>query len=67
MALLGLKGRADVWAGAIPDADKDTFAKLETQMVKIFGDRRAKWQKHAEFCSLRQGKDQSAIEFAGGT
>ena len=66
MALLGLKGRADDWAGAIPDADKDTFAKLETQMVKIFGDRRAKWQKHAEFCSLRQGKDQSAIEFAGG-
>ena len=66
MVLLGLKGRADDWAGAIPDADKDTFDKLETQMVKIFGDRRAKWQKHAEFCSLRHGKDQSAIEFAGG-
>ena len=48
MALLGLKGRADDWAGAIPDADKDTFDKLETQMVKIFGDGRAKWHKHAE-------------------
>ena len=35
-------------------------------MVKIFGDRRAKWQKHSEFCSLKQGKDQSVIEFAGG-
>ena len=56
MALLGLKGRAD---------EKDTFVKLETQMVKIFGDRRAKWQKHAEFCGLKQGKDQSVIEFAG--
>ena len=66
MTLLGLKGRADDWAGALPDADKDTFDKLETQMVKIFGDRRAKWQKHSEFCSLKQGKDQSVIEFAGG-
>ena len=66
MTLLGLKGRADDWAGALPDADKDTFDKLEAQMVKIFGDRRAKWQKHSEFCSLKQGKDQSVIEFAGG-
>ena len=66
MTLLGLKGRADDWAGALPDADKDTFDKLETQMVKIFGDRRAKWQKHSEFCSLKQGKDQSVIEFDGG-
>ena len=66
MTLLGLKGRADDWAGALPDAEKDTFDKLETQMVKIFGDRRAKWQKHSEFCSLKQGKDQSVIEFAGG-
>ena len=66
MTLLGLKGRADDWAGALPDQDKDTFDKLETQMVKIFGDRRAKWQKHSEFCSLKQGKDQSVIEFAGG-
>ena len=66
MTLLGLKGRADDWAGALPDQDKDTFDKLETQMVKIFGDRRAKWQKHSEFCSLKQGKDQSVIKFAGG-
>ena len=29
MSLLGLKGRADDWASAIADADKDTFAKLE--------------------------------------
>ena len=28
MTLLGLKGRADDWAGALPDADKDTFDKL---------------------------------------
>ena len=59
MALLGLKGRADNWAGQLNDNEKDTFVKLETQMVKIFGDRRAKWQKHAEFCG--QGKDQSVI------
>ena len=65
MALLGLKGRADDWAGALVDNKKDTFEKLETQMIKIFGDRRAKWQKHAEFCGLRQGKDQSVIKFAG--
>ena len=37
MTLLGLKGRADDWAGALPDADKDTFDKLETQMVRFLG------------------------------
>ena len=65
MSLLGLKGRADDWASAIADADKDTFAKLEEAMTKIFGDKRAQWQKHADFSNLKQLKEQSVIAFAG--
>ena len=65
MTLLGLRGRADDWASALPDGDKDTFDKLEQNMVKIFGDKRAQWQKHADFGSLKQAKEQSVIEFAG--
>ena len=56
MSLLGLKGRADDWASALDDADKDTFAKL---------DKRTQWQKHADFSNLKQLKEQSVIDFAG--
>ena len=64
MSLLGLKGRADDWASAIADADKDTFTKLEEAM-KIFRDKRAQWQKHADFSNLKQLKEKSVIDFAG--
>ena len=57
MSLLGLKGRADDWASAL-----DSFAKLEEA---IFGDKRAQWQKHADFSNLKQLKEQSVIGFAG--
>ena len=53
MSLLGLRGRADDWASALDDGDKDTFAKLEEAMTKIFGDKRAQWQKHADFSNLK--------------
>ena len=49
MSLLGLRGRADNWASALNDADKDTFVKLEEAMTKIFGDKRAHWQKHTDY------------------
>ena len=65
ISLLGLRGRADDWASALPDGDKDTFAKLEENMLKIFGDKRAQWQKHADFSSLKQTKEQGVIDFAG--
>ena len=65
MSLLGLKGRADDWASALPDGDKDTFAKLEENTTKIFGDKRAQWQKHVDFSSMKQLKDQIVINFAG--
>ena len=65
MSLLGLRGRADDWARALPDGDKDTFGKLEENMLKIFGDKRAQWQKHADFSSLKQTKEQGVINFAG--
>ena len=65
MSLLGLRGRADDWASALPDGDKNTFAKLEENMLKIFGDKRAQWQKHADFSSLKQTKEQGVIDFAG--
>ena len=60
-----LKGRADDWASALADADKDTFAKLEEAVTKIFGDKRAQWQKHPDFSNLKQLKEQSVIDFAG--
>ena len=56
MSLFGFRGRADDWA---------TFAKLEEAMTKIFGDKRAQWQKHADFSNLKQLKEQSVIDFAG--
>ena len=65
MSLLGLRGRADDWASALPDGDKDMFAKLKENMIKIFGDKRAQWQKHADFSSLKQTKEQGVIDFAG--
>ena len=34
-------------------------------MTKIFGDKRAQWQKHADFSNLKQLKEQSVIDFAG--
>ena len=65
MSLLGLKGRADDWASALDDADKDTFAKLEEAKTKFFGDKWVQWQKHANFSNLKQLKKQSVIDFAG--
>ena len=65
MSLLGLKGRADDWASSLDGADKDTFAKLEEAMTKIFGDKRAHRQKHADFSNLKQLKEQSVIDFVG--
>ena len=65
MSLLGLRGRADDWASSLPDSDKDTFAKSKENMTKIFGDKRAQWQKHTDFSSLKQTKEQSVIDFAG--
>ena len=65
MSLMGLKGSADDWASALDDADKDTFAKLEETMTKIFGDKQEQWQKHADFSNLKQLKEQSVIDFAG--
>ena len=41
------------------------FAKLEEAMTKIFGDKRAQWQKHADFSNLKQLKEQSVIDFEG--
>ena len=34
-------------------------------MTKIFGDRRAVWQKQTDFFALREGKDQTVLDFAG--
>ena len=65
MILLGLKDKADDWASALADDEKDTPEKLEDNMKKIFCDRRAPWQKHVDFCNLKQTKDQTIIEFAG--
>ena len=65
MALHGQRGRADVWAHGLPPGEKDTFAHLKAAMSKIFGDRRAVWQKQTEFFALRQGKDQTVLDFAG--
>ena len=59
MSLFGLRGRADDWASALDDADKATFAKLEEAMTKIFEDKRAQWQKHADISNLKQLKEQS--------
>ena len=65
MALHGLRGRADDWAHGLPPGEKDTFAHLKAAMSKIFGDRRAVWQKQTDFFALRQGKDQTVLDFAG--
>ena len=65
MSSLGLRGRADDWANALEDADKDTFAKLEEAMTKIFGKKRAQWQWHTDFSNLKQLKEQSVLDFAG--
>ena len=64
MSLHGLKGRADDWAHGFEAAEKDTFIHLKS-MTKIFGDRRAVWQKQTDFFALRQGKDQTVLDFAG--
>ena len=65
MALHGLKGRADDWAHGLTQGEKDTFAHLKESMIKIFGDRRAVWQKQTDFFALRQGKEQPVLDFAG--
>ena len=65
MALHGFKGRADDWAQGLDAGEKDTFAHLKTSMIKIFGDKRAVWQKQTDFFALRQGKDQTVLDFAG--
>ena len=65
MALHGFKGRADDWAQGLDAGEKDTFAYLKTSMIKIFGDKRAVWQKQTDFFALRQGKDQTVLDFAG--
>ena len=65
MGLLGLRGRADDWASALDDEDKDTFAKLEEALTKIFGDNREQWQKHANFSNLKQLKEQNVLDFVG--
>ena len=64
MILLGLRGRADDLASALDDANKDTFAKLEGAMTKIFGDKRAQWQKHADLSKLKQLKEQSVPDLS---
>ena len=33
-------------------------------MIKIFGDRRAVWQKQTDFFALRQGKEPTVLDFA---
>ena len=65
MALHGLKGRADDWAQGLDAGEKDTFANLKKSIIKIFGDKRAVWQKQTDFFALRQGKDQTVLDFAG--
>ena len=65
MALHGLKGRADDWVQGLGAAGKDTFAHLKASMLEIFGDKRAVWQKQTDFFALRQGKDQTVLDFAG--
>ena len=45
MSLHGLKGRADDWAHGLEATEIDTFLHLKESMIKIFGDRRAVWQK----------------------
>ena len=65
MALHGLRGRADDWAHSLLPGEKDTFAHLKAAMSKIFVDRWAVWQKHTDFFALRQGKDQTVLDFAG--
>ena len=65
MALHGLKGRADDWVQGLGAAGKDTFAHLKASMIEIFGDKRAVWQKQTDFFALRQGKDQTVLDFAG--
>ena len=65
MSLHGLKGRADDWAHGLEAVEKDTFQNLKESMTKIFRDRRAVWQKKTDFFALRQGKDQTVIDFAG--
>ena len=64
-SLLGLRGTADDWASALDDGDKDTLAKLEKAMTKIFGDKIAQWQKHTYFSNLKQLKNQSVLDLAG--
>ena len=34
-------------------------------MTKIFGERRAPWQKYRELFSIKQGENQSALDYAG--
>ena len=63
MSLHGLKGRADDWVHGLEAAEKDTFLHLKESM--IFGDCRAVWQKQTDFFALKQGKDQTVLDFAG--
>ena len=65
MSLHGLKGRADDWAHGLEATEKDTFIHLKESMTTIFGDRRAVWQKQTDFFALRQGKDQTMLDFDG--
>ena len=65
MALHGLKGRADDSAQGLDAGEKDAFAYLKASMIKIFRDKRAVWQKQTNFFALRQGKDQTVLDFAG--
>ena len=65
MALHGLKGMADDWAHGLTTPEKNKFTHLKDSMIKIFGDRRAVWQKQTDFIALRQGKDQTVLDFAG--
>ena len=65
MSLHGLKGRADDWAHGLEAIEKDTFQHLKESMIKIFGDRRAVWQKQTDCFALRQTKEQTVLDFAG--